>query len=310
MKVVVTGAAGQVGQDVQAVLRGLVPAGGSTTALLGATPVKPGEFDVIAFDRAGLDVTDETRVHQVIGEIQPDVVVNLAAYTAVDKAESDPQGARHLNVDATRFLNDAANHVGAHFVFVSTDYVFPGDRDRPLVESDPTDPLSVYGATKLAGEQACSPSASIVRTSWVAGVHGKNLFHLAAAVARDGRSLKFVNDQVGTPTAAADLAAGLIAVVRERPSGILHIAGTGQASWFDAIQYAVEVGGGSPDQVSPITTAQLDPQPAATRPGFSPLASERLSAVGLIPLPDWHEGIERLVAAIGHQLDAAPGSPS
>ena len=310
MKVLVTGAAGQVGKDFQDVLNGVVPAGGATTSNLDATPVRPGEFEVFPCDRATLDVTDDAMVRAVVGDIRPEVIVHLAAYTAVDKAESDPVGARAVNTDSTRLLSQAADAVGAHLIFVSTDYVFAGDLGRALVESDPTNPLSVYGSTKRDGELSCSPAASIVRTSWVAGVRGKNLFHLAAAVGRDGRALRFVDDQVGTPTSAADLAAGLVAFVRERPAGVFHVAGSGQASWFDAIRFAVEVAGGSGDQVSPITTDQLDPQPAATRPAFSPLVSERLSAAGLGTLPDWHDGIERLVLAIDGINQGSPQAPA
>jgi dTDP-4-dehydrorhamnose reductase len=304
VRVLITGAGGQVGQDLTSILAGETPPGGTTTSLLDATPVRAGEFDVIALDRTRLDVTDQRSVDAVVEESRPDVIVHLAAYTAVDKAEHDVDAARWLNEQATQHLNTAAGRVGAHLIYTSTDYVFDGELRRPLVESDATNPVSVYGATKLGGELACADSASIVRTSWVAGVRGKNLFHLATSVGRDGRELRFVDDQVGTPTASADLAAGLVAFVRERPAGIFHVAGSGQASWYEAIQHAVVVAGGSPDQVSAIRTVDLDPQPAARRPAFSPLRSERLELLGWEPLPDWHEGIERLVAGIGVQLDA------
>jgi dTDP-4-dehydrorhamnose reductase len=308
VRVLITGAGGQVGQDLTSVLAGETPPGGASTSSLDGRPVHPGEFDVIALDRARLDVTDQVAVNAVVEEIRPDVIVHLAAYTAVDKAEHDVEGARRLNQVATGFLDAAAGRVGAHLIYTSTDYVFDGELGRPLVESDATNPLSVYGATKLGGELACADSVSIVRTSWVAGVRGKNLFHLATSVGRDGRELRFVEDQVGTPTSSADLAAGLVAFVRERPAGIFHVAGSGQASWYEAIQHAVVVAGGSTDQVSPIRTVDLDPQPAAHRPAFSPLRSERLEPLGWSPLPDWHEGIERLVVGIGAELDASGAS--
>jgi dTDP-4-dehydrorhamnose reductase len=298
VRVLITGAAGQVGQDFCDVLSGRIPGGGKATALLGTDPVAEGEFELIPCDVAQFDLTDHDQVAINIAQAAPEVIVHLAAYTAVDRAEEDPKGAQELNVNATRYVYDAAQACGAHLVYISTDYVFAGDLGRAMVESDVTNPLSVYGATKRGGELACGPSATIVRTSWVAGLRGKNLFHLATGAAKDGRALRFVDDQVGTPTNAADLAAGLVAFVRERPSGVFHVAGSGQASWFETIQFAVEAAGGSPDQVSAISTAELDPQPLATRPAFSPLLSERLGSVGLVPLPDWHEGVERLVRAI------------
>ena len=298
MRVLFTGAGGQVGQDFRDVLSGIIPSGGSATALMGSKEVTPGEFEVFGIDHASLDVSDASAVQGTIEHIHPDVIVHLAAYTAVDRAETDAEGAYLVNAIGTRNVAQSAERVGAHMVYVSTDYVFAGDKGRALVESDETNPLGVYGATKLAGEQECPPSATIARTAWVAGLRGKNLFHLAAAVGQDGRELRFVDDQIGSPTAAADLAAGLVALVRERPPGLFHVAGSGEASWFEAISFAVEAAGGSRSQVSPITSAELDPQPAAIRPAFSALVSERLASVGLSPLPEWQDGIGRLVAAI------------
>jgi dTDP-4-dehydrorhamnose reductase len=305
VRVLVTGAAGQVGQDLQDVLEGVIPAGGAGTSLLDGLPVRGGEFEVVACDHSRLDVTDRIQVAGLVDQIRPEAIVHLAAYTAVDRAESEPELAWAVNVESTRSLAEAAEHCAAQLIYISSDYVFPGDLGRPLVESDPTGPLSVYGRTKLEGERVCPPTATIVRTSWVAGLRGKNLFHLAVAAAREGRALRFVDDQVGTPTSAADLAAGLVAFLRERRPGVFHVAGTGQASWFEAIRFAVEVAGGSPEQVSPIRTEELDPRPAATRPAFSPLTSERLGPEGLSGLPDWHEGIERLVQAIADQAEQA-----
>ena len=298
MRVLFTGAGGQVGQDFREVLSGGIPSGGGATALMGSKEVTPGEFDVFGVDHTSLDVSDATAVQETVQNVHPDVIVHLAAYTAVDRAEADAEGAYLVNTIGTRNVAQCAERVGAHMVYVSTDYVFAGDKGRALVESDETNPLGVYGATKLAGEQECPPSATIARTAWVAGLRGKNLFHLAAAVGQDGRELRFVDDQIGSPTAAADLAAGLVALVRDRPPGLFHVAGSGEASWFEAISFAVEAAGGSRSQVSPITSAELDPQPAAIRPAFSALASERLASVGLSPLPEWQDGIGRLVAAI------------
>jgi len=298
MRVLITGAGGQVGADLIEVLAGRVPAAGAATTLMGQPPVSEGEFEVIACDRSALDVRDAERVRSVIVGAAPDVVVHLAAYTAVDGAESDPEGARAVNEGGTRAVADAATEVGAHLIYVSTDYVFSGDLGRPLVESDATDPKSVYGATKLAGERACPPSASIVRTSWVAGISNRTVINLAVESAAANRPLRFVADQIGSPTASADLAAGLVTFIRKQPAGVFHLAGAGGASWRDVIAYAVEQAGGSGEMVTPIQTDELDPPQAATRPRFSVLVSERLDELDATPLPDWQEGIGRLVHAI------------
>lgn len=297
-KVLVTGAGGQVGADLTMVLSGSIPSAGKATGLLGAHSVTVGEFDVVALDHSGLDVTDATECSSLFRAAAPDVVVHLAAYTAVDKAEGDPEGAARVNATGTHNVATACEEVGAHLIAVSTDYVFAGDLGRELDEEDPVHPLSVYGATKLAAERSCGPDATIVRTSWVAGLSGRTVVHLAVAAATSGRELRFVDDQVGTWTSSADLAAGLVQMIRERPAGLVHMAGHGAASWFDVIREAVVLAGGSAAQVAPIATSDLDPQPAATRPACSPLVSRRLSAFGGQPLPEWQDGLERLVRAI------------
>jgi dTDP-4-dehydrorhamnose reductase len=298
VRILVTGAAGQVGTDLQQVLAGIIPPAGTSTDLLGGIPVMSGEFDVVALSRAALDITDSAAVESAVSTAQPDVIVHLAAYTAVDRAESDGAGAEAVNVTGTANVVAAAQAHGSHVVYISTDYVFAGDLGRAMVESDATGPLSVYGSTKLAGEDACRATDTIVRTSWVAGLAGRNVIHLAADAGRSGRELRFVSDQVGSLTASADLAAGLVHMIRNRPPGVFHVAGDGAASWHQVITTAVVAAGGSADQVLPITTAQLDPQPAATRPAYSPLLSERLPEIGGVALPGWQDGVERLVAAI------------
>ena len=298
MRVLITGAGGQVGRDLSLVLAGTIPPAGMATALMGASPVGEGEFEVITCDRSQIDVTNERQVHDVISSVQPDAVVHLAAYTAVDRAESDVAGAQLVNEAGTRFVGEAADACGAHLIYVSTDYVFAGDKGRPMIESDATDPRAVYGSTKLAGEQACPPSASICRTAWVAGIWNRTVITLAVESAAIERPLRFVSDQIGSPTASADLAAGLVHFLRERPAGVFHVAGDGGASWADVIAFAYEAAGGPSGLVTPITTEELDPPQAATRPKYSILRSERLGEINAVPLPAWQDGIGRLVAAI------------
>ena len=265
---------------------------------MGEAQVDPGEFEVTALDRAALDVRDAAAVTRVVDAAKPEVVVHLAAYTAVDRAESDPEGARAVNEIGTANVAAATEAAGAHLIYVSTDYVFAGDLGRPLVESDPTGPGSVYGATKLAGELRCPPGASILRTAWVAGLWNRTVITLAVESAATGRALRFVADQVGSPTSSADLAAGLVAFIRRQPAGLFHVAGSGGASWCEVISFADELAGGAAGMVTPISTEELDPPQAASRPRYSVLRSERLAEIGLVPLPAWQEGIGRLVAAI------------
>ena len=298
MRVLITGAGGQVGRDLSICLSGAVPPAGASSVLMGGEPVEVGEFDVTALDRAGLDVTDAAAVSGAIAAAAPEVVVHLAAYTAVDRAEADPEGARAVNELGTGHVAEASSAAGAHLIYVSTDYVFPGDLGRPMIESDPTRPLSVYGETKLAGEHRCPAGASVLRTSWVAGIWNRTVITLAVESAALGRALRFVDDQVGSPTASADLAAGIVAFIRNRPAGLFHVSGSGGASWHEVIRFAYEAAGGDPELVTPIRTEDLNPPQAATRPRFSVLRSERLAGVGLDPLPAWQEGIGRLVSAI------------
>jgi len=298
MKVVITGAGGQLGHDLNLTLQGITPPAGVTTALIDGQPVAHDEFEVKALDRQALDVTDEIMVSEVIGAMKPDVIVHCAAYTAVDRAEADPEGAERGNVLATRNVVRSAESAGAHLIYLSTDYVFAGDLGRPLTEDDSTDPRSVYGRTKLLGELECSPSASIIRTSWVAGLTGKTVIHLAARAARESMTLKFVDDQIGSLTSSADLAAGLSYFVRERPAGLFHVSGAGHASWYDVISFCVVEAGGSSDQVQPIPTSALEPQPAAVRPAFSALVSNQLPNSKEGALLEWQDGARRLVRTI------------
>ncbi len=301
MRVLLTGAGGQVGRDLTLCLNAEIPPAGAATALMGAHPVAPGEFEVTALDRAGLDVTDALAVSRAIEEARAEVVVHLAAYTAVDKAEADPEGAASVNEVGTANVAAACQASGAHLIYVSTDYVFPGDGGTPLVESSPTSPQSVYGATKRAGELACPPEATIARTSWVAGIWNRTVITLAVESAQVRRDLRFVSDQIGAPTASADLAAGLVALIRRQPGGVLHLAGSGAASWAEVIDFAYQRAGGEAGHVTPILTDELEPPQAATRPKYSVMTSERYASLGLEPLPHWHEGIGRLVDAIKAQ---------
>jgi dTDP-4-dehydrorhamnose reductase len=297
MRVVVTGAAGQVGTDLVDALRGTVPIAGAATALLGGPPVAPGEFEVVALSRSDVAIEDGPAVLEAMAAAAPDVVVHLAAYTAVDRAETEPELAFTVNRDGTANVAAAADRAGAHLIYTSTDYVFDGTSARPYREDDPTNPTSVYGASKLAGEHACPDTATIARVSWVAGFHGRNIVRLATERASSGTPMRFVADQHGCPSFAADLAAGLVTLVRERPGGIVHLTNQGATTWFDLVEEVARSVGADPGLVTAITTAELDPQPRAARPANSVLHPGRLLADGYDLLPAWQEALHRLVDA-------------
>jgi dTDP-4-dehydrorhamnose reductase len=282
-KLLVTGAGGMLGQDVVRVAR---EAG----------------HEVVGLARAQLDVTDAGAVARAVADARPDAIVNCAAWTDVDGAESDPDGARAVNADAAGHLARAAAATGARLVHVSTDYVFAGDRAPdapPYVESDATGPRSVYGATKLAGEQAVAAaggSHAIARTSWLFGAGGPNFAATMLRLARgtaDGSpgrdEVTVVDDQIGCPTATAHLAPALVALAAGEAravEGIVHLAGGGAPVSWNGFATEIFHQAGVDCRVLPCTTAEM-PRPAP-RPAFSALASERPEAPRL---PDWREGL-------------------
>jgi len=293
IKVLVTGAAGQVGSDLVDVLAGVTPPGGARDWQPDGRPVEPGEFSVMGLTHHDLDITDEDAVHRAVAMARPDVIIHLAAYTAVDRAESDADACFGVNELGTGYLSDAAHAHSAHLIAISTDYVFDGRGTAPYRESDPTSPLGVYGTSKLAGEQRCRPDDTIVRTSWVMGLRGRNVLHVIAQRVASGEPVRFVTDQVGTPTFSADLARGLATFARHRPGGIWHFANRPATSWFDVAVAAANAAGAPEGFVTPIVTADLTPAPAATRPAFSALSTEKWEAAGFEPTPDWHDALQR-----------------
>jgi dTDP-4-dehydrorhamnose reductase len=295
-RVLVTGALGQVGVDLVDCLRALTAPGADPTFQPDGRPVRDGEFSVLALGRHDLDVTDAAALARALAMSRPDVVVNLAAYTAVDRAEVDVAACTALNTDAVATLSRECAAVGAHLVTISTDYVFDGTKGAPYVEADGTNPLNVYGRTKRDGELACSSADTVVRTSWVMGVRGRNVAHVVAERVARGEPVRFVDDQVGTPTLSADLARALVSLVRERPGGLWHVANAGAVSWCDVAREVARLVTGSDALVTAITTDELAPRPAARRPARSDLATERWLAHGLTALPSWSAGLARLVA--------------
>lgn len=230
MKVLITGAAGQLGKD------------------LALTCGAAGD-DVTALTSGQLDVSDAEAVRQVVGSLRPDVVYSAAAWTAVDDCESDPDKADRINHLAVRYLRQATADAGAHLVPVSTDYVFDGTKTDPYVETDPTNPQSVYGKSKRSGEIAAGDQATVVRTSWVSSVHGGNMVATILRLASSHPELSFVDDQRGNPTFTADLAPALRQLAADREQGMFHITNTGTATWFEFAQEVLRAGGHDPARV-------------------------------------------------------------
>lgn len=293
VRVLVTGAAGQVGVDLVDVLRGDVPLGGDP-GFAPDDPIGEDEFEVLGLGHHELDVADRDAVFAALEQTRPEVVCHLAAYTAVDRAEVEVERCYAVNDAGTGFLSRAAHEIGAHLITISTDYVFDGTKGAAYVEEDAPNPLSVYGASKLAGERRCENDDTIVRTSWVMGVRGRNVVHVIADRARSGEHVRFVDDQRGTVTAASDLARSLVAFVRERPGGVWHVANTGDATWFDVASHVGALLGRDEDFAAPIKTADLDPAPLAARPARSDLDTTKFAG-RFIALPPWREAVARLV---------------
>ena len=280
--ILVTGAAGQVGFEL---VRLLAPHG-----------------DVVAADRAGLDLADADAVVAAVRGAKPGLIVNAGAYTAVDLAEKEAELAAAVNARAPGILAEEAKRAGAVLIHYSTDYVFDGARTTPYPEDAPTAPLNVYGATKLEGEQAIAAvggAALVFRTSWVYGRRGKNFLRTIERLAAERDELRIVADQVGVPNwcrALAEateriVAAGLPALADR--AGLYHLSSTGRASWFEFAQAIV--GAAAKPRVVPITTVEY-PLPAR-RPAFGVLDTARFEATFGFALPGWRDALARCVAS-------------
>ena len=283
LRVLVTGAAGQVGR-----------------ALLASVPVG---FEARGATHASLDIADAEQVERQVAEFGPDVIVNAAAYTAVDKAEGEQATAARVNVDGVTHLARAALAHGARLIHVSTDFVFDGRGCAPYRPSDPAAPLSVYGATKLAGErQALSilgEQALIVRTAWLYAAEGRNFLTTMLRLMRERAQVRVVDDQIGTPTAAASVASVLWSFARTpRLSGIFHWSDAGVASWYDFAVAIAEEGAQrgllpSAVEVKPIATAEYPT--AARRPAYSVLDKRStMLALGCEP-PHWRSTLRSVM---------------
>ena len=294
MKILLLGKNGQVGWQLQ---RALAPLG-----------------EIVALERkdAGGDRADPQGLAAAVRATKPQVIVNAAAYTAVDKAESEPQLARLINTEAPAALAREAAASGALLVHYSTDYVFDGSGSAPWQESDATGPLNVYGATKLAGEQAIAASGCAhltFRTSWVYAAHGDNFIKTMLRLAATRERLTVIDDQKGAPTGAeliADVTAHAISQTLQQPAkaGLYHLTAAGEASWFDYAQYVLALARQARPQgvktaaggVQPIASSQYPA--AARRPLNSRLDTRRLQAAFGLQMPPWQQGVTRVLREI------------
>lgn len=294
MKILLLGKNGQLGWELQ---RSLAPLG-----------------ELIALDRSGQynhqtlcgDLTNLDGLRQTIMVLKPDVIVNAAAYTAVDKAEGEPQLAQLINAQAPKVLAQEAFKVGAWLVHYSTDYVFDGSGNRAWCETDATEPLSQYGQTKLAGEQAIQDSGCkhlIFRTSWVYGSRGNNFAKTMLRLASERETLSVIHDQIGAPTSAAllaDCTAHALRRAMNNPelAGLYHLAASGQTTWHDYAKFVIEHAQAMGKElmvtkIKPITT--LEYPTAAQRPLNSRLDTDKFCNSFNLVLPKWQDGVIRML---------------
>ncbi|WP_107839175.1 dTDP-4-dehydrorhamnose reductase [Metasolibacillus meyeri] len=276
MKIMVTGANGQLGQEL-------------------VKQVNASEYELFAFTKTALDITNMDQVNAVCEEIQPHIIINAAAYTNVDGAETNEELAFQVNAIGQRNLAVAAEKVGAKICYISTDYVFNGQATAPYSEYMHVDPLGVYGQSKYAGElltQTLSTKYFIVRTAWVYGEYGSNFVKTMLKLAEDKSELGVVHDQVGSPTYTVDLAEFLIELVQTEKYGIYHCTNSGTCSWYEFAQEIFKLAK-KDIQVNPLTSDQF-PRPAK-RPAYSVLGDLSLRMNGYSVRRHWKEALREYI---------------
>ena len=290
MKVLIVGKNGQLGREL--VVRA------------------PQGWQVTALGSADLDIRNREAVSRVIDELQPELVINGAAYTAVDRAESDPEAAYAINGHGVAYLAEAAKMVGARFIHVSTDFVFDGRNSTPYLPRDRTNPVSVYGASKLEGERLaaafCGTAALILRTSWLYGAHGQNFVTTMLKLMAEREVLRIVADQIGTPTWTGGLADAIYAFAEMEASGIQHWSDAGVASWYDfavAIQEeALAIG--LLARVIPVEPIRSEEYPTpARRPAYSVLDKTESWRLLGTPAPHWRVNLRKMLEELKELQD-------
>jgi dTDP-4-dehydrorhamnose reductase len=273
MRILVTGANGQLGQELQRALRG---------------------EDVFAADQPEYELTDPA-LSAKIGAMRPDLVIHAAGHTDVDGCERDPGTAFTVNAQGTRRVAEGAAKANARLIYISTDYVFDGKKTEPYTERDPVNPLNVYGRSKLAGEEEAVKGCRrtlVLRTSWLYGVNGKNFVKTILSLAVTQPELRVVEDQRGSPTYARHLAHVIAGLIRSDVTGVIHAGGEGECSWYEFAK-AILQEAGLRCRVVPISTAESGR--LALRPPYSALSTAFLHQHGL-SLPPWREGVRQFLA--------------
>lgn len=288
--ILIIGSTGQLGRELQQII---LPQGNR-----------------IALGRSQIDLTQPDNLRNTIAEIQPQLIINAAAYTAVDKAESEIEQAIAINATAPGIIAETAHKLGTYLIHISTDYVFDGKQSHPYQETDKTNPLGIYGQTKLAGEQAIRQNCEnhlIIRTAWVYGSYGKsNFVKTMLKLGTEREEIRVVADQIGSPTWARDLAEAIALIIPHltaQIAGTYHYTNSGVASWYDfaqaifeeasAIEYPLKI-----RQVIPITTADY-PTPAQ-RPAYSVLACEKISQLLPTSPPHWRQALRKMLTEYTH----------
>jgi dTDP-4-dehydrorhamnose reductase len=282
MKILLTGKTGQVGGELNNILKDI--------------------GELVSVGREHLDLSKITSIEPAILDIQPDIIINAAAYTAVDKAEEESELAMTVNGIAPGVLAESAKKIGASLIHYSTDYVFDGHSDIPYREEDITSPLSIYGKSKLAGEKSIAEAGIpylILRTSWVYSLQGKSFLRKIKKMAEDKDTLRIVDDQIGAPTWAHSIALATCKILKQylrdwsdpTPSGIFHLTCQGKSSWYDFAKEILNISSASQNtQLLPIPTSEY-PTPA-TRPLYSLLSNDKLEKVFGFKMPHWHDSLK------------------
>lgn len=276
MKILVTGANGQLGNELRLQLEKALPG------------------EALYTDVGELDLTNAAALKRFVMDNEITHIVNCAAYTAVDRAEEEPMACNAVNVTAVENIASAADTVGAKVIHISTDYVFDGTAHRPYKESDRVNPVSMYGTTKRKGETALlalSPECIIIRTAWLYSSFGNNFVKAILRKADTGATLRVVSDQIGTPTYARDLASAIVRILQARQwvPGIYHFTNEGVASWYDFAKAILRIAGKT-NKVIPVPTE--DYPTVATRPAYSILDKSRIKATYGVEIPHWEEALD------------------
>ncbi|MDA3613296.1 dTDP-4-dehydrorhamnose reductase [Polluticaenibacter yanchengensis] len=282
-KILVTGANGQLGQCLQEI-----------------SSVYP-QYDFVFADRTLMPLDKQAQMAEYINDIQPDIIINTAAYTAVDKAESEPELAFAVNADAVGFLGELTAQKNIKLIHISTDYVFNGEGVTPYLENHSTAPINIYGASKLKGEQlllAANPEACIIRTSWVYSQYGNNFVKTMLRLLNSRESINVVNDQVGSPTNAMDLANAIMTIAgQEDISGIYHFANTGVISWYD---FAKTIGREIKSACVVNAIPSKDYPTPARRPYYSVMDTSKISLKLKTEIPDWLSSLKKTLDLLQH----------